>query len=730
MKFIDATDDLESQLAATIGYGLNGVGSTGHQNSSDGFRWGGENIIDVYGVPASAAGANIISTDFDDGSGASNTIPSGSPIPLEFEATTAPGDSGGPVLVMAGGQWAIAGVLSGGTSPTSVYGDISWWTGTAIYRADIEAVGGEFVTFGEIEVSFQGTLIADGGSFNFGVTALGQSITRTFTVRNVDNSNDLTLETPIIVPGEYTVLSSFGQTVLGPGQSTTFDVRFNSNPFGTYAGELSFESGDADESPFNFVITAVVAPPIGEAGIVTADGGWTTVFLRNTYIDPVVVAGPASFNDADPVSVRVRNVTTDSFQVRAQEWTYLTGKHFNEQIGYVVMESGVHRLSDGTTIIAQNTDGILTSFSSIPFELDFATTPVVLAQTVTVNGGAPVTTRLDNINTKSFQIKLQEEEGADQTHNPETIAWLALVPGEQKLGVLKQESERTGRIVDENVATLPFDVNFAEAPVFLAGMQDFIGTNPATVRLAGISANEAMVFIEEEQSRDDEVGHGNETVGFLALEQGDIVGRTIIGESGQIADLDRNWQTIDLAQDYLDPVIVLSINSINEADPGVVRIRNVTSNSFDVHLEEWNYLDLNHTPEMVSYVVFEAGIHRLRDGTIIEARNSAVNHLWTNIEFTGDKGSETPLVFSQVASDNGPSTVTTRQQNITTDGFEVRVQEEEASATQPHLFESISWIAIHEARGDVGGLFYEALLHDNPGQPYRRYQHSVFQHLR
>jgi len=146
VRLIDETDDLEGMLAATIGYGFNGLGSTGHQFSGDGFRWGGENIIDAYGSPADAGGANIISTDFDNGTSGANTIPSSSSAPLQFEATTAPGDSGGPVLVQFGSEWVIAGVLSGGTTQNSVYGDISWWTGTAIFRDDIESFGGDFVT--------------------------------------------------------------------------------------------------------------------------------------------------------------------------------------------------------------------------------------------------------------------------------------------------------------------------------------------------------------------------------------------------------------------------------------------------------------------------------------------------------------------------------------------------------------------------------------------------------
>ncbi len=164
VRLIDETNDLVGMVAATLGYGYNGLGSSGHGFSSDGFRWGGENIIDAYGAPASAGGTNIISTDFDNGTSGANTIPSSSSTPLGFEATTAPGDSGGPVMVQFGGQWVIAGVLSGGTTSTSVYGDISWWTGTAIYRDAIESAGGDFVT--GLEILFpQGRpdLISSGG---------------------------------------------------------------------------------------------------------------------------------------------------------------------------------------------------------------------------------------------------------------------------------------------------------------------------------------------------------------------------------------------------------------------------------------------------------------------------------------------------------------------------------------------------------------------------------------
>ncbi|MEO1717687.1 MAG: GC-type dockerin domain-anchored protein [Planctomycetota bacterium] len=212
MRLIEETDALAGMLAATIGYGWNGLGTTGHQFNGDGFRWGGENIIDVYGSPAASGGSNIISTDFDNGTSGANTIGSSSSTPLEFEATTAPGDSGGPVLVLSGGEWVIAGVLSGGTTSTSVFGDISWWTGTAIYRDDIEAVGGDFV--GGLEILFPDTLpdvISSAGG-------------ETFRIDIVESPDDP------IVPGSGTFHvdagAGFQELALAQDSATSFTATF------------------------------------------------------------------------------------------------------------------------------------------------------------------------------------------------------------------------------------------------------------------------------------------------------------------------------------------------------------------------------------------------------------------------------------------------------------------------------------------------------------------------
>jgi hypothetical protein len=147
-------EDPTGREALAVGYGGFGLGSTGSQ-PADGRRRGAANVVDAYGPAYGGGGAaipgsaDILSTDFDDPSGLSNTLgPIGSAAAmLPDEGTTAPGDSGGPLLLALGAEWVIAGVLSGGTTADSVYGDVSWWTGVFEpgARAFLEAAGAEYV---------------------------------------------------------------------------------------------------------------------------------------------------------------------------------------------------------------------------------------------------------------------------------------------------------------------------------------------------------------------------------------------------------------------------------------------------------------------------------------------------------------------------------------------------------------------------------------------------------
>ena len=165
-------ENLIGSNASIVGFGLNGLGSTGHKGTRDKLRWGAENVIDLVGSVDSYFDAifqsNILNLDFDDGTNDSNTLTDtySQTTPLYNEGTTALGDSGGPLLVKIDDELLIAGVLSDGSTNTSQFGDISSFTGITEHREFIENFGGEFV--GSFEPETNPTDDIQNGSFETG----------------------------------------------------------------------------------------------------------------------------------------------------------------------------------------------------------------------------------------------------------------------------------------------------------------------------------------------------------------------------------------------------------------------------------------------------------------------------------------------------------------------------------------------------------------------------------
>jgi hypothetical protein len=159
---------------------------------------------------------------------------------------------------------------------------------------------------------------------------------------------------------------------------------------------------------------------------------------------------------------------------------------------------------------------------------------------------------------------------------------------------------------------------------------------------------------------------------------------------------------IPLAKEYLNPVVVAKPVSSYGGDPGVIRIRNVSHNSFELRYNEWAYKDGWHTQERVFYMVVEAGIRSVAELTV-EAKKLNTSKLladgWEAITFSASF-SQTPSVFTSVQTCNGADPVTTRLSDCTTAGFDLTMDEEEAK-NDGHTTENIGWIAIEKGTGNT-----------------------------
>lgn len=105
----------------------------------------------------------------------------------------------------------------------------------------------------EINLTQGATILADGGSFNFGSQTFHSNTDIVFTIAN-SGASSLTLTTPITLAGanadQFSVQSQPTSPVTPTG-STTFTVRFTPTSAGLKTASLAIANNDSDENPYN-----------------------------------------------------------------------------------------------------------------------------------------------------------------------------------------------------------------------------------------------------------------------------------------------------------------------------------------------------------------------------------------------------------------------------------------------------------------------------------------------
>jgi hypothetical protein len=260
---------------------------------------------------------------------------------------------------------------------------------------------------------------------------------------------------------------------------------------------------------------------IGEYGQISVNHQWTSIDLSNTYISPIVITSDPTIKGGDPTVVRLRNIDSKSFDLRLQEPNYKDGSHTNEVISYVVLEEGTWDLTDGTQIAAgsKNTNKLSTQGrEKVSFDDSFTSGPAVLTQTQTFNGADWVTTRTDAITGESFKVTMQEEEKMNaRGHKYETIGWVAIDQGVATDGDTIIEGGMTPDIFTDQTKTHTFDGSFVSVPTLLTKLSTFDGADTANSRIKSVSNTGFSAMVQEEQSKDSELGHTTESLSFLAF---------------------------------------------------------------------------------------------------------------------------------------------------------------------------------------------------------------------
>jgi hypothetical protein len=153
-------------------------------------------------------------------------------------------------------------------------------------------------------------------------------------------------------------------------------------------------------------------------------------------------------------------------------------------------------------------------------------------------------------------------------------------------------------------------------------------------------------------------------------------------------------------------VVIAGPPTFNDPDSVLVRIRNVNETGFEVRLQEWDKQDGTHAPETFNYIVIERGTYTLENGSKMEAGSFIASDSFspTTLQQAYDF---TPVVLTQIVTDNEIDAVTGRIRNINQKSFEFMLQEMEKSSNG-HVPETIGYIAWEPGKGEVSGMLFEA----------------------
>lgn len=531
---------------------------------------------------------------------------------------------------------------------------------------------------------------------------------RQFTAGGFEASHEWTaVDYPALDPSRYPVIVGSITSFQG---SDAAGLRFRNVESGGLDAFVEEEtSGDAETwhktESVRFLgarlgpITDASGDTIGEAGGLLSGNAlqqpdadhWHTVTLDDSYDDPVVFAQIASYDGADACHARVRNVQSDSFEVQIEEWNVHNGQHVEEDVGYVVLERGSHTLADGLPLEVQTTTAD-EDWTEVHFSSEFGNDPAVVSRAQTENGSHEIVTRTRNVDEESFELRLQEEEGRGGEHVDEIVAVAATPRRDVDVGIGCVEN------VDHDWTEFAFETRWETDPVVLTNLDTFNGRDTADTQLRNVSPTSAEVRVEEEASQNDEMEHAPESVSVLSLpdvrvadENGDRVGLTGTVEFGQS---DRGyWHTVKYGERYSDPVVFADVQTYNGGQPSHVRLRNVGPESFEIQIEEWEYLNGKHVEETIGFVVLESGTHVLSDGSHLHVGTTQATHQWFGVDFVPDYQNEQPAVLTQCQTRNGSNPIVTRTANLDAHGFDVRLQEEE-QGEQRHNVESVGFVGV------------------------------------
>ncbi len=429
------------------------------------------------------------------------------------------------------------------------------------------------------------------------------------------------------------------------------------------------------------------------------------ITFNQTFTEqPILLTSVTSVNEADAVTLRLQNISTTSFTVALQEQEDNDGVHIEENGCFIAWEQS-KGIVDGIMFEASLSGNVITNAEHIQaYNQHFPETPLTLAEMQTANGMDTATLRQRATSIQGISLIVTEEQSADSeiSHIEETGGFLALAIYDPAA-----DSDNDGLTNDQEIDifnTLP-----GVADSDSDGLEDGSETAYWTEASIGPSADsdqDGLINILDPDSDNDGILDGTEVAAGYDPADASSLQVSLHMETGEV-DIDHNAVRVTFSQPFSQPVIIATLITKNDPAPAVVRISKVDASGFTVRIQEYDYLDNIHSIETLSYMVMETGSYTLDNGAQVEAGSFTTNATKSSApQQLMQPFTINPVILTSVISSNEKDAVTGRIRNISTSGFEYRLQEQESNA-KSHTEETVSYIAWEPGSGSHDGISYQ-----------------------
>jgi hypothetical protein len=243
----------------------------------------------------------------------------------------------------------------------------------------------------------------------------------------------------------------------------------------------------------------------------------------------------------------------------------------------------------------------------VAFSKPFAD-PIIVAKPLSYNGDDPAVVRIRNVDNTGFEIRVQEWEYLDGTHDyPENVGYVVMDRGiyTVKDGSMLQagsfETNGTNSFV-----SVSLDQSFQAIPVILSAVTSFNEGDAVGIRIRNVSKT-GFEFCMQEQELNSQV-HSVETIHFIAWEPSmgiiDDMTFEVNKTQNEVTDL---FHHIPFGQGFVNlPVFMADIQSADGMDTANLRWKNKGLFGIDIKIDEETSRDseTTHDTEMVGYMVF------------------------------------------------------------------------------------------------------------------------------